>query len=241
MNRLLRTIKTDVIVQWRNRLYSIGIGVGLIVAVGLSQLGRPDHMYLLVPVLMLIVVGGSTLMYVAGMIVFERDEGTLNAVIVSPLKTSEYLWSKIITLTGLATIEAVVMIGGAMLIMRLTGIPSWPNVPILLAGIIAIAIVYTLIGIVLIVRYDKLTDFLMPMAAVAVVLQLPFLHFLGVVVHPLFLIIPTSAQTMFMQGAYIPLSTWEWVYVIGYTLVLIASLSIWAYRAFDRYIVAKAG
>ena len=241
MTRLLATMKTDVTVQFRNRLYTIGIFVGAIIAVALSQLAHPDRLFIIVPVLMLIVVGGTTMLYVAAMIIFERDEGTLNALIVSPLRTSEYLWSKIITLTALATLESIVMIGGAMLIMKWSHPVAWPNIPLLLVGVIGIGVIYTLIGIILIVRYEKITDFLLPMATIAVVLQLPFLHFLGLVVHPLFLVIPTSAPTMLMQGAYIPLTPGQWIYATAYTTALILLLAAWAFRAFDKHIVAKAG
>ena len=241
MNRLLSAMKLDVTVQVRNQLYTIGIGAGALVAIAISQLGQPSQMWAIVPTLMLLVVGGSTLLYVSGMITFERDEGTLRANIVSPLRTSEYLGSKLITLTALATLEALVMIGGAMLIMRYwNGLPdglALPNVPLLLAGILAIGIIYTLVGIILIVRYAKITDFLMPMSFVAVLLQLPFLHFLGWVEHPLFLAIPTSAPTMLMRGAYTPLASWEWVYGIGYTVLLMVGLAWWAYRAFQHHVI----
>ncbi len=241
MNRLLSAIKTDVLVQWRNKLYAIGIGVGALVAIGLATLAAPRHMHLVIPALMLIVIGGSTMLYVAGMVLFERDEGTLNAVMVSPLRPSEYLWSKIVTLTALATLESTVMIGGAMLLVSWSQPLVLPNVPLLLTGIMAIGIIYTLIGAIMIVRYHTLTDFLIPMAGVAIVLQLPFLHFLGVVVHPLFLVIPTSAPTVLMQGAYRELASWEWWYAVSYTAALIMFLTAWSFRAFHKHVVTKAG
>ncbi|MCB0193925.1 MAG: hypothetical protein KDJ65_18385 [Anaerolineae bacterium] len=241
MSRLLSALKMDAIIQVRTNLYTIGISAGVIVAIALWQLSRPEQLFLVIPTLMLLVVGGSTLLYVAGLIIFEKDEGTLKATIVSPLRTSEYLWSKIITLTALATLEAIVMIGGTMLLMRFSTDLTLPNIPLLLAGIVAIGVIYTLIGIVLVVRYNAITDFLIPMSGVAVVLQMPFLYFLGWVTHPLFLVIPTSAPTMLMQGAYIPLADWQWLYGIGYTTILIGGLAWWAYRAFQWHIIMKGG
>lgn len=241
MSRFLSTMKTDVTVQVRTNLYTIGIGAGLLVAIILSQLASPDQLFSLIPTLMLLVVGGSTLLYVSAMIIFEKDEGTLWAMVVSPVRPSEYLWAKIITLTALATLEAVIMIGGAMAILYFGGGLTLPNIPLLLLGIVAIGILYTLIGIVLVVRYDSITDYLLPMAAVAVILQLPFLYFLGWVGHWLFLLIPTSAPTMLMAGAYRPLATWEWVYGVVYTAVLLIGLSFWAYRAFQAHIIEKVG
>jgi fluoroquinolone transport system permease protein len=241
MSRFLSAMKLDVTVQVRTQLYTIGIVAGLIVVVAVSQLAGPEQLAAIIPTLMLLVVGGSTLLYVAALILFEKDEGTLNAIIVSPLRTSEYLWSKIITLTALATLESLIMIGGAMLLMRVSTGLTLPNIPLLLTGIVAIGIIYTLIGIVLIVRFDKITDFLIPMSGVAVVLQLPFLYFLGWVKHPLFLLIPTSAPTLLMQGAYVPLTAWEWLYALGYTAALMVGLSIWARRAFRTHIIMKVG
>lgn len=237
MNRFLATVKLDAILQLRTNLYTIGLAAGAIVAVALAWLASPDQLVGLIPTLMLLVVGGSTLLYVAALIIFEKDERTINAVVVSPLRTSEYLWSKIITLTLLATVESIIMIGGTMLIMSFSERLTWPNIPLLLIGIVAIAIIYTLTGIVLVVRYDKITDFLIPMSAVAVILQLPFLYFLGWVKLPIFLLIPTSAPTVLMQGAYTPLEAWQWLYGVSYTAALIIGLSIWSHRAFQKHII----
>lgn len=241
MTRLLSAMKMDVTIQIRNKLYVIGIVAALLVAGALALLFSADQLYLGVPTLMLLVVGGSTLLYVAGLITFERDEGTLSAVIVSPLRTTEYLASKIITLTGLATLECVIMIGGAMLILSQNAAVAVPNIPVLLAGIISLGIIYTLMGIVLIVRYEKITDFLVPMAAVAVLLQLPLLHFMDLVPSPLWLIIPSSASTMLIRGAYIPLTGAEWLYGIGYTAAQLVVLAVWAYRAFNTHVIMKVG
>ncbi len=242
MTRLLSAIKMDVTIQVRNKLYIIGIIVGLLVAGALALLFTADQLYLGVPTLMLLVAGGSTLLYVAGLITFERDEGTLNAVIVSPLRTTEYLWSKVLTLTALATLEAIIMIGGATLILsRDGGTVPVPNIPIILIAIISMGVIFTLLGIGLIVRYDKITDFLMPMAAIASILQLPFLHFMGVVESELFLLIPSSAGTLLVRGAYVPLTTMEWVYAIGYTAIQIVVLGVWAYRAFNTHVIMKVG
>lgn len=240
MARFLSTMRMDVLMQVRNQLYVIGIGAGVLVALALSRFPA-DQQYLAVPTLMILVAGGSTLLYVAALITFEREEGTLNAVIVSPIRTTEYLWSKIITLTTLATIECVVMVFGGWLMIRSVSEIGVPNLLILFGGIVALGVIYTLLGIVLIVRYDNITNFLMPMAAIATILQLPFLHFIGMVVSPLWLIIPSSAPTMLVRGAYVPLTTIEWVYAIGYTALQVVLLTVWAHRSFYKHIILKVG
>lgn len=241
MSRLISAMKIDLLVQVRTNLYAIGIGAGVLVAAGMAWLANPDQLPAWVPTLMLLVTGGSTMLYVAAMILFEKEQGTLNATIVSPMRTSEYLWSKIVTLTFLALVESSVMIGGGMLLMSFSDRVTLPHIPLLLAGIIAIGVMYTLVGIVLIVRYDKITDFLIPVTAVAVILQLPFLYFIGWVQSPILLVIPTSAPTVLMQGAFGPLETWEWLYACGYSAALLVALTIWAHRAFHKHIIMKVG
>ena len=241
MIRLLAAMKLDVRVQIRNKLYAIGIAIGVLVAAALSLMAGPKHLRIVLPTLMLLVIGGSTLFYVAGLIIFEKDEGTLHAVVISPLRTSEYLWSKILTLTALATLEAVVMIGGALLVWQFSAVVLWPNLLLLLIGIVALGILSTLIGLIGVVRYDKVTDFLLPMAVVAIVLQLPAFYFFDVVKHPALLAIPSSAPAMLIQGACDSLASWQWAYGILYSAVWIAGLACWACRAFEKYIVRESG
>jgi len=241
MTRLISAMQLDVKVQVRNNLYTVGIGVGVLTAFLLSQLVTADQLGGVIPTLMLLVIGGSTLLYVAGMILFEKDEGTINAAFISPLRPSEYLTSKIITLTLLATIESIVMVGGSMLFLSIGQEVTVPNIPFLLVGIVTIGVMYTLIGIIMIVRYDSITDFLIPLTLVAIVMQLAFLYFLGLIETPLLLVIPVSGPTMIMTAAYRDLSAVEWIYAIGYTSVLLIGLSVWAYRAFETHIIKQVG
>ena len=117
MTRLLSVMKIDVLVQVRNHLYTIGIVAAAITAGMVAWLSSADQLFSIVPTLLLLVVGGTTFLYVGALIFFEKYKGTLNATIVSPVRPSEYLWSKIITLTGLATLESTIMVGVAMLAM----------------------------------------------------------------------------------------------------------------------------
>ena len=241
MTRLLSTIKADVSIQLRNNLYAVGAASGIIAAAVLSQLAGPDNLSLAIPATVLLVTGGMAMLYVMGLIIFEKDQGTLNAIIVSPLRISEYLGSKIVTLAALALFETLITVGGAMLVIGRSHEVVAPRVPILLVGILAIGVIYTLVGIILVVRYDKITTALIPMGAIGAVLQAPALHFLGWIEHPAFLFIPTSAPTMLMRGAYVPLETSEWAYAIATTVVIVAGLGLWAYRAFNTHVVMRAG
>ncbi len=242
MNRLLSALKTDILVQFRNNLYAIGAGISAIVAVALAFLVRPDQFIFAVPTLILLTVGGSTLLYIIGMVLFEKDERTLGAVAISPLRVSEYLWSKMISLSLLATLEGVVTIVGATGIRFFMGYGIIvPRLVPLFFGIMAIGIIYCLVGLIMVVRYEKITDVLIPVGLFVGILQLPALYFLDWVQHPLFLLIPTSAPAMLMRGAYTDLSFFMWIYGIGYTVATIVGLWLLAKRAFVKHITVKVG
>ena len=68
MNRLMNEIKTGMVVQFRNGLYHVGIGVGVLVAIAVSQLINANILSLTMVGIMLLIIGGSTLLYVAAIL-----------------------------------------------------------------------------------------------------------------------------------------------------------------------------
>jgi fluoroquinolone transport system permease protein len=239
--RFWREFTTDVRVQFRNKLYHIGIIISLLIAGALAALVNMEQLAFAFPALVILVIGGTTMLYVAGMIIFEKDEGTISAAIVTPMRKGEYLAAKVASLVMLATLETFISLAGAIAILSFSEPIIWPNPIWLTLGILAIGAIYTLIGIAMVVRYKSITEFLLPMAFVAVLLQLPFLYFFGLVQHWSMLVVPTSAPTMVIMGAYRELAAWEQIYAIGYTSALTIALSAWAFFAFKKHITEKMG
>jgi len=241
MKRLIQAIKTDIRVQFRNGLYHVGYLVSALIAIAIALLTTPEQLGQVVPAAILLIIGGTTMLYVAGMMIFEKDEGTIAATIVSPLSPNQYLLSKLISLVFLATLESLISIYGAIGIHLLGGGANWPNFAWLLLGTITIGCMFTLIGIAIVTRFNKITDFLIPMSAIAIVMQLPFLYFWGLAKYPIFLIIPTAAPTMLMDAAFRSLQMWEQVYALSYSAVTITVLGVWANAAFNKYIIQRMG
>lgn len=234
MRRLLTTVKLDAQLQLRNNFYSIGIGLAVIMAFGMNQFFAYETFGELLPVFFLLAVGGTTMMYVAGLLIFEKDQRTLDAMLVSPLRRGEYMAAKLISLTLLATLESL------LLVLLTWGLINLDFL-LLIVGIVALGAMLMLVGFTLVVRYDSITDFLIPALVVALLLEVPFLYFLGLWDSPLQLLIPTSAPTMLIVGAWRPLAAWELLYGVGYSVVWLVLLYRWALAAFNKHIVLKAG
>ncbi len=240
MTRLLTEVKTNMLVQFRNGLYHVGIGVGLIIAIAMSQLVNIEYLPLWSAGIMLLIVGGSTFLYAAAMVLFEKDEGTIIPTLISPLTSSEYIMGKIISLMILASLEATTMFGGALIILYYMGFTiTMPNLFILILSLLFICIIFVEIGLIMIVRYRKITDFFIPMATVMIALQLPFFYFVGMTDNWLMLLFPVTPPTMLMLGAFDRLENWQYIYAIGYSLICILALGYWANKAFNKHIVGN--
>ncbi|NRA89381.1 MAG: hypothetical protein HRU28_18785 [Rhizobiales bacterium] len=237
MYRLFSEIKTNMLVQYRNGLYHIGIGVGIIIAIAMSQLVNIEYLPLWMAGIMLLVVGGSTFLYAAAMVLFERDEGTITATLISPLTSNQYIIGKIVSLILLASLEAIIMLSGALIILYFMGFTiEMPNLFVLISASFLICIIFVQTGMIMIVRCRKITNFFMPMLVVIIFLQTPIFYFTGLTDHWALLLFPVLPPTMLVLGAFDNLVIWQYVYALGGSLLYITGLGYWANKAFIKHI-----
>jgi fluoroquinolone transport system permease protein len=233
MTRFASTLRLDVTLQFRNKFYHIGVMVALLGIFALRGLFDHQTLKIVLPVLYLIGLAGTTYFFIGGLVIFEKSERTIDSLIITPLRFQEYLLSKLVTLSALATVESVVIT------VATVGLDF--HGPLLVSGIVLMAGFYTLLGYIVVLRYQSVTDFLMPSLAYSLILQLPFLPYFGVWENALFYLIPTQAPFLLMQAAFQPVENWQIVYGFGYSLLSIAFCVVWARRAFHHFIVLREG
>lgn len=231
MNRLAATVRLDLTLQWRNYLPAIVAGVALFVGLLLRQLVPADQYGLAVPVLLLFTLSATGYMFAGGLLLLERGQRTLDALSVTPLRSGEYLAAKTITLTAIGTIESLVI----LLIIGGTGLGLLPA----LLGAIGLSVIYTLIGIIVVVRYTSVTDFLLPSILYIALLGLPFIDYLGWWSSPIFYVWPTQGALLLLGAGYAPIAGWQFTYAVLSMLAWIAVFAFWALRAYERHIVRK--
>ena len=232
MHALAATVRLDFRLQVRNGFY---YAVAFVLAcwfVVLTRLPPIDWGYVLPAV-----VFGNLVMvnfyFVAGLVLLEKGEGTLEAQVVTPLNDWEYLTSKTMTLTALSLIEQVVIVWSAYG----GGFSGGP----LAAGIVLAAVLYTLTGFVLVARYRSINEFLFPSVLFTIVLSLPMLHYFELWDTWLLYLHPFTAPLVLLAGAFRPIPTWQGIYGVLYGAVWAGLLLLAARRAFDRYIVVREG
>ena len=231
MRRLVATMVCDLRLQLRNGFYWAVAFLVVAFAVVRSQLPAFDWGPLLPPLVLgnLVV---ATFMFIAGLLLLERDEGTLAALAMTPLSRREYLASKVATLTALSLLENVAI----ALIACGTGFRLAP----LAAGIVTAAALYCLAGFLAVAPYDSINEFLFPSMLWVLAFSLPILHYAGLVTSPLVYLHPFQAPLVLLGGAIGPLTAWEWIYGVGYSALWIALLLEWSRRTLERRIVAAA-
>jgi fluoroquinolone transport system permease protein len=178
-------------------------------------------------------------MFVGALVLFEKSENVLQALVITPMKTDDYLLSKITSLTILSCISATIFI----ILMNIFGGIDF-NVFFLASGIILTSILLILLGFILVSRLKSINEYLLAMALVFLGLTFPpMLHLSGLYENVIFYLWPTQASFIIFRGVFNEsiLETWEIAYGIIYQIVWIGILFFLARRAFYKYIISKGG
>lgn len=239
--RLLATVWCDVRLQFRNGFYYATIFVSVIYALAISQLTGTfaSDIATLLPVFVLDSMVVGTFYFVAGLVLLEKGDGTLEALVVSPLKPWEYLASKVITLTALSLVQYLVV---AVLFAGLnTGTLAF------VVGVALASAMYILTGFISVVRYTSISDYLVPSIPYTAFLLLPLVTYvldLGqgtTLLSYIILLHPLEAPLRLLQAAFVPVEAWQIAYGLIYSTLWIFLLGRISLRSFARYVVAKAG
>lgn len=232
MNRLLATMRTDLRLQHRNGFYYAVAFVLILFAILMSQLPAIDWTRWLPPVVLgnLVMV---SFFFIGGLVLLEKGEGTLEAQVVTPLRVSEYLGSKVVTLALLSLVENLVIVSVA------GGFGF--RFPILASGILGASVIYTLIGFVAVARYDSINEYIMPATLVTTLLSLPYLDYFGIWTSPLMLLHPLQGCLIMMEAGFVSVPSGELIAGVISAGIWIAIASIVARRAFRRFVIRKEG
>lgn len=229
MSQLTATLSLDVRIQARVRLYAVGVFVAILMGLAGRFFVHPDYAGRVLVLFYLTGLGSTTYMFSASLVLLEKSDGTLQALRTTPLTSTTYIVSKVITLTCFAVIESVIVY-----VLAFLGVPLNP-VPLLL-GVVVLGILYTLVGLGQVASHDSVTAFLFPGAVIVTgVMQLPALYLIAPEI-PLPWLIPTQGSLLLMLGAAEVLQVWQWAYAIVVSLVSIAVAFWWAKVRFAKLI-----
>jgi fluoroquinolone transport system permease protein len=235
--RLLSILAWDVRLQFRHGFYYAAAFVAALTILGLVRL-PPVNVSLgwLVPPLVASNLTVGTFYFMAGLVLLERGEGTLEALVVTPLRPAEYLASKVVTLTLLSVVENVTIVAvfsGA----RLGGNSG---VLLLALGIALASALFVLAGFAVVVRYESINEFLAPSVPFVGLASVPvFLWLLGVD-HVLLFLHPLQTTMLLIRAAFEPVPAWQIGAAAAYSAFWVGLAGFWAREAFQRFVVLRA-
>lgn len=224
MSRLLATIVWDMQLQFRYGFYYAGAVVAIIWIALFSMLPAMD-LELLLPVFLFGNLAMTTFYFVAGLVLLEKGQHTLLGLVVTPLRRGEYLTAKIITLTWLALLESLLIVG----VSYGLGL-NWLW---LLFGLLALAAIYILAGFIFVSRYDSINEYLMPSGLLTGLLSLPLLDYFELWPSLLFYLLPTQPPLLLLRAAFQPVATWQLGYAMLGSLLWIGVGYGWSKRVFQ--------
>ncbi len=232
MKRLLATIRCDVMLQLRNGFY-YATALMLIFCVAIVSRIPSINLNWLLPALVLGNLLLNTFYFIGGLILLEKGEGTLEAQVVTPLRSWEYLASKVGTLTLLGLVENTVIV------MLLVGL-NFDLLP-LVASLILTAVLFCLVGIIAVIRYTSINEYLMPSLLYTGLTAAPLLPYLAqwdawfLYLHPL------HGTLLLAQAGFQPTAQWQVIYGMLYSALWIGLLAYLSDRAFKRFVVVETG
>ncbi len=232
MKRFLNTLQWDIIRQYRNGFYFVSAFVAVTMAILFRQLGDVNWAVWWPPILLENLVMNA-FYFLAGMVLLEKGEGTLEVQVVTPLRDWEYLLSKVVSLFVLSAVESLVVI---VLVSGAGFNWLW-----MLLGIAFFVAIYALYGFFVVSRYDAIADFILPSVLWTVGFSLPLLHYFDLWQHWSLYLHPMQAPLILIRAAYQPLPAWQIAYGILYASLWVAVGYLVSQRAFYRFVVTKEG
>jgi fluoroquinolone transport system permease protein len=232
LRRLLSTLHWDVRLQLRNGFYYVSAFMVILWGLLFSQLPELDWGWL-VPGLLLGNLIINTFYFIGGLVLLEKDQGSLEVQVVTPLRTGEYLAAKVGSLILLSMLENVV------LVLLIAG-PTFRLLPLAL-GIALASAMYALVGFVAVSRYTSINEYLFPSLIYTMPLALPLVDYFGLYRTWLVYLHPLQAPLLVLQAAFEMLALWQWLYAILYSALWIGIFYLLARRAFHRHVIGREG
>ena len=195
MKGLLHLLRWDLVAQVRYGFWVAGLGVTLTWVLVLRPLSA-EYLEIWLPIVLYLDIGVIGLMFISGVLFFEKRQGVIDALVVTPVRTADWLASKVLSLTVLATVVAVV------LVLLTTG-PRADWLRLVPCFAIA-ATLFTLLGFNVAARFQSVSGFLAAVGLVGLPLALPALNYFDIGDHPLMWVNPAYPAMVLIRQAFRP-------------------------------------
>jgi len=226
--RLWQAIKADMLFQYKQGFYFVYVFVAVMYLVLLAFL-PPDIFRVAAPLVVFSDPSVLGLFFIGGIILLEKGQGVLMVVVVSPLKTVEYVLAKVVSLGFLSVLAAA----------AITFFSGYEQVNwfLLVASTLLTSAVFTFSGIMINAGCNTVNQYLLKTIPWMLLLTLPCISLLGFPGSYLFTIVPSVAALKLMLGAFLGIGWLETAGLIIYLSFVNYVLLKRAVRVFENKII----
>ncbi len=223
MKRLHAAIKYDIIFQFRQGFY-LAYGFVTLVYFVFLKLIPSEIAKMIFPFLLFTDISVLGFFLIGGVLLLEKNQNTLDALFVTPLTVVEYLLSKVISLTIIATLATVVLYVAVSRDLNF--------LPILLLIVWANMFLYTLFGIGLTSRIKNVNEYFIMGVPIGIILFLPLLTYFDIIKFDILYLLPTQPTLEMLNGN---------ISISAVLIVMVWIIISWitGYSFFIKYVVRK--
>ena len=234
MRRVLVLLRWETSLQRRYMFYGVTALVAAIWVVLLRLLPAEARASpaALVPAFVLTNLQITAFYFGAALVLLERGQGVLAALLVSPLNADEYLWVKALSLTALALVE------NAAIVWLVFGTDlrwEW-----FAAGTAALAILYVFAAVSAVAPHAGITTFMIPSIGWVTIFTAPLLGYYDIVPWWAFAWHPMMPPLRLLEAASRDVRPAFLVYAVLGSLVWCVVAQVWARRRLTHVLAPRS-
>ena len=224
MKQLAHLLRWDFVHLLRNQMIAISLlvtAVYLGIFYLLKPLGYLDSLLIVIifndPVIMGYLFAGVLLL-------FEKDQRTLDALSVVPLSHDAFLWSKALSLSLVATLTALLMVW--------VGYGWGINYLHFVVAVVGTSALFVWMGCMIGMRANGFNSYLMRSIGVLIPTALPLLALFDVWDSPLLYLVPSFPGILLLKASFQTIEPWQYVYSYLYLPLALAFTYFWCKKLF---------
>jgi len=215
--RLLHAVRADIRFQVKQGFYYVYMVITVIYLIILSFLPH-GALAVVTPLIVFSDPSVLGLFFIGGIIMLEKLQGVMMVMVVTPLRSEEYILSKVISLAVITLLVGVAITGFSY--------HKEVNWPVLLLSILLTSGIFTLCGIMISAGCHTVNGYIIKIIPYMMLFTLPCLSLIGFPYSWVFTVFPSVAALRLMMGAYTEMPAVE---TIGLAIYL-AGLNYLFYR-----------
>jgi fluoroquinolone transport system permease protein len=226
--RLLHAVWADMRFQLKQGFYLVYVLITIMYLIILSFLPN-EVLSVTLPLVVFSDPSVLGLFFIGGIIMLEKVQGVLSVLVVSPLRTIEYVLSKVITLAFVSVLAA----------FAITGFSHYESVSWILVFLSTVLTsgIFTLCGIMITAGCNTVNEYMIKTIPYMLLLVFPCFSLVGFPYSWLFTFIPSVAALRLMLGAYMGIPLYEAIGLIVYLIGINYLFLRWTIRVFENKII----